>query len=147
MEMRNSFEHFCNLCPLFLLVWIVVILISKPTPYSRHYLVYRKMNSFPSVTLTNLGSSKQIRNRTRGPIETSAIVLDPDPETFSRIRIRKNHSGSKQLRIRNEFEIKLLWETDKNWIIFQKMLYFKNMNSIFQKIPLKSIYISSYYAF
>jgi hypothetical protein len=41
-------------------------------------------------------------------------VVDPDPsksETFSRIRIRKNYSGSGQLRTLNEFEIKLL----TNW--------------------------------
>ncbi len=41
-------------------------------------------------------------------------VVDPDPvrsETFGIIRIRINHagSGSEQLRIRDEFEIKLLW--------------------------------------
>jgi hypothetical protein len=41
-------------------------------------------------------------------------VVDPDPVgpgTFIRIQIRKkNHSGSEQLRIRNEFE-----EKSENW--------------------------------
>ncbi len=42
---------------------------------------------------------------------TVNIVVDPDPvgsETFGRIRIGNNHFGSGQLRIRNEFDVKLL---------------------------------------
>ncbi len=44
---------------------------------------------------------------------SSVVVVDPDmdlvgSETFSRIRIRE-----KSFRIRNEFEVKLLWKTDK----------------------------------
>jgi hypothetical protein len=41
-------------------------------------------------------------------VPTFTVIIDPDPvgsKTFSRIRIRKHHSGSvtEKLRIRNEF--------------------------------------------
>ncbi len=36
------------------------------------------------------------------------------------IQIRKNHSGSRQLWIRNDFEIKLLWKTDQIWQFLNK---------------------------
>jgi hypothetical protein len=48
--------------------------------------------------------------------DSMSSVVDPDlvgSEIFSRIRIRKNHSGSEQLRRQNEFEVKLLWKTGK----------------------------------
>jgi|688.fasta_scaffold1383481_1 hypothetical protein len=40
--------------------------------------------------------------------QVNSNVVYQDPKTFSKIWIRKNHSGSRQLRIRNKFEIKLL---------------------------------------
>ncbi len=46
-----------------------------------------------------------IRIRIRNPVES---------ENFSGIRIRKSHSGSGKLRIRNKLEVKLLEKTDKN---------------------------------
>ncbi len=63
-------------------------------------------------------------------------VVDPDPigsDTFCRIKIqiwiRKNHSGSGWLRIRNEFEVKLL--TDNIWQFLNKNAQLKIL------IPLK----------
>jgi hypothetical protein len=45
-----------------------------------------------------------------------ASVVDLDPvgsEPLTGSGYGKNHSGSRPLRIRNEFEVKLLWKTDK----------------------------------
>ncbi len=78
------------------------------------------------------------------------------PVLWIRIRIRsdpnflagsgygsgKYHSGSRQLRIRNEFELKLLWKTDKIWQYFNKNAQFENVNSFLSKQNyLKSIYL------
>jgi hypothetical protein len=52
-----------------------------------------------------------------------SCVVNPDPvgsETFNRIRIRKNHSGSEQLRIRNEFEVNYSENVVKNLTISQQ---------------------------
>jgi hypothetical protein len=55
-----------------------------------------------------------LRTVTAGILLTGTLgssVVDPDlvgSETFYRIRIRKKKSGSGQLRVRNEFEVKLL---------------------------------------
>ncbi len=54
---------------------------------------------------------------------------DSDPDT------EKNHSGSGQLRIRNEFEVKLLWKTDNIWQFLNKTAQFKNTNPYFKKVP------------
>jgi hypothetical protein len=54
--------------------------------------------------------------RLRADNMSSVVDLDPvGLETFSRIRIRKSHSGSEQLRLQNEYEGKLLWKTGKIW--------------------------------
>ncbi len=43
--------------------------------------------------------------------EEKSSGVDPDGyETFSRI----------QIRIRNEFQVKLLWKTSKNWQVLNK---------------------------
>ncbi len=57
-------------------------------------------------------------------------VVDPDPaksEHFSRIRIqmRKNHSGSGQLRIRYEFEVNFSEKLIKFDTFLKKMLNLK----------------------
>jgi hypothetical protein len=63
-----------------------------------------------------------------GKLNLMHCVVDADPvgsDTFSRIRIRKNHSGSgsEQLRIQNEFEVKLLLKLLKQFHNFStKML-------------------------
>ncbi len=55
----------------------------------------------------------------------TASVVDPDPE--------KNHSGSEQLRIWNEFEVKLLWKSGKIWLFLNKNAKLKNTNSLLSK--------------
>jgi hypothetical protein len=74
--------------------------------------------------------------------------VDPDPvgsETFRKIRIRiqireKDHYGSGQLRIRNEFEIKLLLKTDKIRQFLNKNAQFKDINSFLStKISLETL--------
>ncbi len=40
-------------------------------------------------------------------------------------------SGSGQLRIWNEFEIKVLWKADKSWQFLNKNAQIKNINSFF----------------
>ncbi len=58
---------------------------------------------------------------------------------------RKNHSGSGQLQIQNEFEEKLLWKTDKNLTIYNRNAQFEMINFFYQKIFPKKFkcYISS----
>ncbi len=74
--------------------------------------------------------------------------MNPDSvrsETFSRLRIWKNHSGSRseQLRILNEFKVKLLWKTGKIWQFLHKNAQFININTFLSNnIPLKSLPIS-----
>jgi hypothetical protein len=41
------------------------------------------------------------------------IRIRSDPKLFAGSGSRKNHSGSEQLQIRNEFEVKVLWNTGK----------------------------------
>ncbi len=65
-------------------------------------------------------------------------LVNPDPvgsETFSRIQIQNNHSwsGSEQLRIQNEFEVKLLWKTGKIWQFLNKNDQLQNINSFLSK--------------
>jgi hypothetical protein len=50
----------------------------------------------------------------------SGSVVDPDPKLFAGSGSGKNHSASEQLRIRNEFEIKVLWNTGKFLTISQQ---------------------------
>ncbi len=77
-------------------------------------------------TLTRLFSRQRLWNKSYGtvvpmPRNTGTVlvcVVVQDPfwsETFSRIRIRKNHIGSGQLRIRIEFEEKL------NYFLYQRL--------------------------
>ncbi len=49
-------------------------------------------------------------------------------------------SGSGQLRIRNEFEVKLLWKTDKICQFLKKNAQFKKNSFFSWKISLKSLY-------
>ena len=52
--------------------------------------------------------------------EEKSSGVDPDGyENFSRIRIREK---SFQIRIRHEFEVKLLWKTDKIWQFLNKKI-------------------------
>ncbi len=76
----------------------------------------------------------------------SGSVVDPDPvgsETFSRIRIqigiRKNLSrfGTWQLRIWNEFSVKLLWKTDKICQFFSTKIFNLNIPFYNKKVPKK----------
>ncbi len=53
--------------------------------------------------------------------------------SFSRIRIRKNHSGSKQLQLPNVFEVKLFWKTGKIWQFLNKNAQLKTINSFLSK--------------
>ncbi len=50
-------------------------------------------------------------------------------------------SGAGSRRIWNEFETKLIWQTDKNMAISQKNAQFKKYNSFFPKIPLQSLHL------
>ncbi len=55
-------------------------------------------------------------------------------------RIRKNQSGSEQLQIRKEFEVKLLWKTGKIGQYLNKNAQFKSIDSFLSKnSPLKSL--------
>jgi hypothetical protein len=40
-------------------------------------------------------------------ISMAKLLIFQRPDTFGRTRIRKNHSGSGELRIRHEFELKV----------------------------------------
>ncbi len=66
-----------------------------------------------------------------------------DPKLWAGSVFGKNHSGfeSEQLRILNEFEVKLLWKTGKIWQFFHNNAQFKNINSFLsENIPLISLY-------
>ncbi len=55
----------------------------------------------------------------------------------------KDHSGpgSGQLQIRNEFEVKIIWKTDKIWPFPNKNVQFKNTNfPFYKKFPKKLIF-------
>ncbi len=54
------------------------------------------------------------------------IRIRSDPKLDAGSGSGKNHSGSEQLRIRNEFEVKLLWETGKIWTFLNKNAKFKS---------------------
>jgi hypothetical protein len=65
--------------------------------------------------------------------------LDPESVpvgsgTVSSILIRKKHSGSEQLWIRNEFVVKLLWKTDKIRQVLKKNAQLKKIYSFLSKI-------------
>ncbi len=72
--------------------------------------------------------------------DSMSSVVDPDPvgsETFS--RIRKNHSGSEQLQLWNDFEVKLLGKTGKIWQFLNRDAQLKNIFLFVKKIfPLKA---------
>ncbi len=48
------------------------------------------------------------------------LLAGSGSKTFKQDLDKENHSGSRQLRIRNEFEVKLLWKTDKIWQFIKK---------------------------
>jgi hypothetical protein len=59
-----------------------------------------------------------------------------DPKFLAGSGSGKNHSGSEseELRILNEFEVKLLWKTGKILQFLHKNAQFKHINSFLSKI-------------
>jgi hypothetical protein len=56
-------------------------------------------------------------------------VVDPDPSDLKLLE----GARSEQLRIRKEFEVKLLWKTDHIWRFLNKNAQFINKNSFLSK--------------
>jgi hypothetical protein len=91
--------------------------LSSPPPAHMGSLGLPRPSLYPlpgQYPYPTLGKSSQPPTILLYIILVPCSVVDPDlveSETFS--MIPKNHSGSKQLRIRNEFEVKLFWKSDK----------------------------------